>query len=141
MASYNHVTLLGHVGRVDVKTFESGNRIAEISLATSKRWKDRNGEAHEDTNWHHLVVNGLLVDIVEKYVAKGDPLLVDGEIVYRKFAARDGSERTVADIRVQSLQLLGGRKEEAPTRPAAPVPAPAPAPSESLEPQEDDLPF
>ena len=78
MASYNNIILLGNVGSIQVKTFSNGGKVVEVSLATSKRWKDRNGEQHEETQWHRLVIGGQLADVAERYVTKGDPLFVTG---------------------------------------------------------------
>ena len=85
MASYNNITLLGNIGNVQVKTFQNGGKIVEATLATSKRWKDRNGEPREETQWHNLIIGGNLADAAEKYVQKGDPLFVTGEMTYRKY--------------------------------------------------------
>ena len=60
MASYNNITLLGNIGNVQVKTFQNGGKIVEATLATSKRWKDRNGEPREETQWHNLNIGGNL---------------------------------------------------------------------------------
>lgn len=106
MASYNNITLLGNIGNVQVKTFQNGGKVVEASLATSKRWKDRNGEPREETQWHNLIIGGNLADAAEKYVQKGDPLFVTGEMTYRKFQDRDGNNRSIPEVRVLSLQLL-----------------------------------
>ena len=146
MSSYNNITLLGNIGNVQVKTFQNGGKIVEATLATSKRWKDRNGEPREETQWHNLIIGGNLADTAEKYVQKGDPLFVTGEMTYRKYQDRDGNNRSIPEVRVLSLQLLPkGTKEGAATygdsrAPQSPAPAayssnPAPLTSD------DDLPF
>lgn len=128
MASYNNIILLGNIGNVQVKTFQNGGKVVEAALATSKRWKDRNGELREETQWHNLVIGGNLADTAEKYVQKGDPLFVTGEMTYRKYQDRDGNNRSIPEVRVLSLQLLPkGMKEVAATSGSAPAPqAPAP---------------
>ena len=132
MASYNNITLLGNIGNVQVKTFQNGGKIVEATLATSKRWKDRNGEPREDTQWHNLIIGGNLADTAEKYVQKGDPLFVTGEMTYRKYQDRDGNNRSIPEVRVLSLQLLPkGIKEEAATYGSARAP----------QTSDDDLPF
>lgn len=133
MASYNHITLLGNVGTIDVRTFDNGGKVANVSLATSKRWKDRDGNPHEETQWHRLTIGGSSADIAERYVHKGDPLFVEGELTYRTYTNRDGMDVTSAEVRVTSFQLLS-RKGDA-------APAPAPRAAQSLEPQMNDLPF
>lgn len=146
MASYNNITLLGYIGNVQVKTFQNGGKIVEATLATSKRWKDRNGEPREETQWHNLIIGGNLADAAEKYVQKGDPLFVTGEMTYRKYQDRDGNNRSIPEVRVLSFQLLPkGMKEGAATFGNSRAPqAPAPADySDNTVPQtsDDDLPF
>ena len=146
MASYNNITLLGNIGNVQVKTFQNGGKVVEATLATSKRWKDRNGEPREETQWHNLNIGGNLADAAEKYVQKGDPLFVTGEMTYRKYQDRDGNNRSIPEVRVLSLQFLPkGMKEGAATYGSAHAPqAPAPATySANTVPQtsDDDLPF
>lgn len=132
MASFNQITLIGNVGNLEVKTFTNGGKIVEASLATTKRWKDRNGDPHEETQWHRLIIGGPLADTAERYVSKGDPLMVQGEMTYRQWETREGEKRTAPEVRVQTLQLLT-RKEQA----AAPAARPAYTGTE----HSDDLPF
>ena len=150
MASYNNITLLGNIGNVQVKTFQNGGKIVEATLATSKRWKDRNGEPREETQWHNLNIGGNLADAAEKYVQKGDPLFVTGEMTYRKYQDRDGNNRSIPEVRVNFFQLLPkGMKEVAATFGNSRVPqAPARDADRALNaglinPQEseEDLPF
>lgn len=151
MASYNNITLLGNIGNVQVKTFQNGGKIVEATLATSKRWKDRNGEPREETQWHNLNIGGNLADAAEKYIQKGDPLFVTGEMTYRKYQDRDGNNRSIPEVRVNFFQLLPkGMKEGAATFGNSRAPqAPAPAADRALKnagivnPQEseEDLPF
>jgi single-strand DNA-binding protein len=132
MASFNQITLIGNVGNLEVKTFTNGGKIVEASLATTKRWKDRNGDPHEETQWHRLIIGGALADTAERYVSKGDPLMVQGEMTYRQWETREGEKRTSPEVRVQTLQLLT-RKEQAA--------APAARPTYAGTDHSDDLPF
>ena len=132
MASFNQITLIGNVGNLEVKTFTNGGKIVEASLATTKRWKDRNGDPHEETQWHRLIIGGALADTAERYVSKGDPLMVQGEMTYRQWETREGDKRTAPEVRVQTLQLLT-RKEQAAT--------PAARPAYAGTDHSDDLPF
>lgn len=142
MASYNNIILLGNIGSVQVKTFSNGGKVVEANLATSKRWKDRNNEQHEETQWHRLVIGGPLADVAERYVQKGDPLFVTGEMTYRAYTTKDGENRTSPEVRVLTLQLMPKGQQEGPARNSFrhedPAPA-APAPQELDE--SDDLPF
>lgn len=106
MASVNKIILIGNIGRVDVKTFQDGGKVVECSLATSEKYKDRNGNDHDDTQWHRLVLGGKLADVAERFVKKGDPLYVEGKMKYRKYTSRDGGEKEVAEVQVVALQLL-----------------------------------
>ena len=79
MLHINRVTLLGHAGRdPEFRTMQSGDRTASFSLATTRRWKDRDGKPAEATDWHRVVVFGAAVKAVEELVAKGAALLVEG---------------------------------------------------------------
>ena len=148
MASYNNITLLGNIGNVQVKTFQNGGKLVEATLATSKRWKDRNGELREETQWHNLNIGGNLADTAEKYVQKGDPLFVTGEMTYRKYQDRDGNNRSIPEVRVHNFQLLPkGMKDGADTSGSARAPQ-ATAADRALnaglinsQESEEDLPF
>lgn len=106
----NKVTLIGRVGKdPEIKTFASGNKVAQITLATSERYKDRNGEQKEDTEWHSVQCFGKLADIVERYVRKGMLLYVDGKIRTRSYEA---DERTIyrTEIVADHIQMLDKRE-------------------------------
>lgn len=139
MASFNQITLLGNVGNLEVKTFSNGGKIVEASLATGKRWKDRNGEQHEETQWHRLVISGPLADTAEKYIHKGDLLMVQGEMTYRLWEPRVGDKRTSPEVRVQTLQLMP--KQDKGQAPQAAAPAPGPMPGFAGDEGSEDLPF
>ena len=141
MASFNQITLLGNVGNLEVKTFSNGGKIVEASLATGKRWKDRNGDQHEETQWHRLVISGPLADTAEKYIHKGDTLFVQGEMTYRQWETRDGEKRTSPEVRVQTLQLMPKQDKGQAPQAAAPAPAPGPMPGFAGDEGSEDLPF
>lgn len=147
MASFNQITLLGRVGSVDIKTFSNGGKNITISLATSKKFIDRNNYQQEETQWHRLVVSfDRLVEIVEQYVRKGDLLFVTGEMTYRKYTDSNNVERSMPEVRVQSVQLMpktqdaSAQVQTAPVRPLAARPA-APTPQQADIPGfEEDMP-
>lgn len=141
MASFNQITLLGNVGNLEVKTFSNGGKIVEASLATGKRWKDRNGNQHEETQWHRLVISGALADTAERYIQKGDPLFVQGEMTYRQWESREGEKRTSPEVRVLSLQLMPKQDKGQVSQAASPAPAPAPMPGFGGDDTDEDLPF
>ena len=106
MASLNRVTLIGNVGKdPEIKTFASGNKVASISLATTERYKDRNGEQKEDTEWHSVQAFGKLADVVERFVHKGSLLYLDGKIRTRSYEA-DGRTVFRTEILADHIQIL-----------------------------------
>jgi single-strand DNA-binding protein len=115
MSSLNKASLIGHVGQApEIRSTQQGKRIANFSLATSEKWKDRvTGEGREATEWHRIVVfNERLVEVVEKYVDKGKQLYLEGKIKTRKWTDRDGQDRYSTEITLEDfggvLVLLGG---------------------------------
>jgi len=109
MSSVNEAILLGRVGNDPEVRDINGGRIAKVSLATSRKYKDK-----EDTQWHRLVIFGKLVDVVERYVRKGDQLYVRGRIEYSTVEG-DGGKKYFTDVIVNDLTLLGGSKSGAPS--------------------------
>jgi single-strand DNA-binding protein len=112
MASVNKVILLGNCGRdPEVRYLPSGQAVANVSIATSSRRKDRNsGEMVEDTQWHRVTFYDRLAEIAGEYVKKGRPLYVEGRIKYGKYTDQSGVEKNTVDIIATELQLLGGRE-------------------------------
>lgn len=110
MSLRNKVTLIGHTGKeVEVYNFENGNRKASLTLATNDYYVNANGERVEETQWHNLVAFGKTVDILEKYVSKGKEIAIEGKLTYRSYADKDGSKRTITEIRIEELVLLGSK--------------------------------
>jgi single-strand DNA-binding protein len=111
----NRVTLLGNVGGdPEVRTFDSGDKVANFSLATSERWKDREtGEKKEHTEWHRVVVFGPLVGVIDRYVKKGDKIMIEGQVRTRKWQDQSGQDRYATEIVLRgpkaSLEMVGGR--------------------------------
>ena len=163
MASVNKVILVGNCGRdPEIRYLPSGQAVANVSVATTSRRKDRNsGETVEDTQWHRVTFYDRLAEIAGEYVKKGRPIYVEGRLKYGKYTDQSGVERNTVDIIATEMQLLGGRegmggpsggddegggRRQAPAaRPAAPAasrPAPAPRPAASgLDDMDDDIPF
>jgi len=114
MSSVNKVILLGNLGRdPDIRSMQSGKKMASFSIATSKKWKDRSTqEQKESTSWHNIVVfNEGLVDVIEKYVKKGSKIYVEGELSTRKYQDKDGNDRYTTEVVLQgynsTLTMLG----------------------------------
>ena len=99
MLNMNRVTLLGHAGRdPEIRTMKSGEKIATFSLATTEKWRRKDGETGEATEWHRIVVFGAAVAAVEKLVRKGAALLVEGRITTRESQDKKGESRRVTEI-------------------------------------------
>ncbi len=99
--SVNKVILVGNVGRdPEIRSFQSGGRVASFSVATSENWKDKStGEKKERTEWHRIsVLNDKLVEIVERYVKKGSKLYLEGQLETRKWTDKDGQEKYTTEV-------------------------------------------
>jgi len=108
----NKAMIIGNVGSdPDVRTIPSGARVAQFSVATSRRWNDKNGQQQEKTEWHRIVCWDRLVDIIERYVKKGDRIYVEGEIEYRQYQDKDNATKYITEIRARDVVLLGGKRE------------------------------
>lgn len=110
--SLNKAMIIGNVGQdPEIRTISNGSRVAQFSVATSKRWNGRDGQQQEKTEWHRVVAWDKpfnLVDIVDKYVKKGDRIYVEGEIEYRQYEDKDGVTKYTTEIRARDVVLLGG---------------------------------
>ena len=106
--SLNKIMLIGNVGDdPDVRTTSSGTPVAKMSLATSRQWTNKDGSKQEKTEWHRLTVWGKLVDVVERYVKKGDRLYVEGRIEYSE-SESDGQKKYWTNVNVLEMVMLGG---------------------------------
>ena len=153
MSGVNKVILVGRLGAdPEVKTLESGTKVSSIRLATSERYKDRNGNQQESTEWHNVVLWRGLADITEKYLKKGDQIYVEGRIKTRKWTDKDGNDRYSTDIVANEMTMLGGSSGGSSgsnsgggqqSQSAAPVSNQNQVnePSSSLDDIDDDLPF
>ena len=122
MSSVNKVILLGNLGRdPEIRSMQSGKKMASFSIATSKRWKDKSTqEQKENTSWHNIVVfNEGLVDIIEKYVKKGSKIYIEGELSTRKYQDKDGNDRYTTEVILQgynsTLTMLGSSGSSSPS--------------------------
>ena len=99
--SLNKVTLVGNIGRdPEVRSFQNGSKVCNLSLATSERWKDKEtNEPKEKTEWHRIVVfNDKLVEIIEKYVHKGSKVYIEGQLETRKWTDSSGTEKYSTEV-------------------------------------------
>ncbi len=105
--SVNKVILVGNLGRdPEIRSMNSGDKVCNLSLATSERWKDRNsGEQQERTEWHRVVVfDQKLVEVCEKYVKKGSKLFIEGQLQTRKWTDQQGVEKYSTEVVLQRFR-------------------------------------
>ena len=170
MASVNKVIIVGNLGRdPEMRAFPSGDKVTNVTIATTDKWKDKQtGEMREATEWHRVVFNGRLAEIAGQYLRKGSQVYVEGSIRTRKWTDQSGQERYSTEIRADQMQMLGSKGDrsqdddgqapapaQSPRRAApAPVPpkqqgsaardtrTPTPAPENSgFDDMDDDIPF
>lgn len=99
--SLNRAQLIGNLGRdPEIRTMQNGNRVANLSLATSESWKDKtSGERRERSDWHRIVVfNDHLIGVIEKYAKKGMKVFIEGQIQTRKFQDQSGGDKYTTEI-------------------------------------------
>jgi len=149
MASVNKVILVGNMGRdPEIRYLPSGDPVANVTIATSSKYKGKDGNMVEETEWHRVTFFGKLAEIVGQYLKKGKPVYIEGRIKTRKFTDKDGIEKYATDIIANEMQMLGsrddgGQDEQRPShdtkRPAeSRQPARAPSGFDDMDP---DIPF
>ena len=131
MASVNKVILVGNCGRdPEIRYLPSGQAVANVSIATTSRRKDKvSGEVIEDTQWHRVTFYERLAEIAGEYIKKGRPVYIEGRLKYGKYTDQAGVEKNTCDIVATELQLLGGRDDATAPAPAQQRPASTPAPA------------
>ena len=114
MASVNKVILLGHLGQ-DPKgaQTQSGNAICSVSLATSRKYKDGQGQVQEETEWHRLTFFGRLAEVAQQYLKKGSCIYVEGRLRTRKYTDKEGIERFQTEVVVEDFKFLGSNQQQA----------------------------
>lgn len=125
MSSVNKVTLLGNLTRdPEIKSFQNGSRVANFSVATGEKWKDKaTGELKERSEFHKIsVFNDNLVTVVEKYLKKGSKVYLEGQLETRKYTDKEGVERYSTEIVLRPFRgeivLLGGKADAPAEEPA-----------------------
>jgi len=136
----NKVILLGRIGTApEVKTFDNGGKVCRISLATDESYKDRNGQKVEATEWHNVQFGGKSAEIAEKYLNKGDQILVEGKIKTRSWE-QNGEKKYTTEI--HALKFEFGKSAVIPSPQTQPQPsAPQQQAPQPLSEDEADLPF
>ena len=145
MSSVNKVIIVGNLGRdPEMRTFPSGDAVANVTIATTEKWRDKQtGEPRSHTEWHRVVFNGRLAEIAGQYLRKGSLVYVEGSLRTRKWTDQAGVEKFSTEIRADAMNMLGARQDnhqppevddgygkpagyDAPRRAAQPAAAPAP---------------
>ncbi len=107
-AMRNRVQLIGHVGNdPEIKTFDGGKKVANITLATNESYKNEKGEKVEQTEWHRISAWGKTADIIEKYVTKGKEIAIDGKLTHRSYDDKNGEKRFITEVVANDVLLLG----------------------------------
>lgn len=146
MASLNKTQLIGHLGRdPDVRALGDGTAVAAINLATTETWKDKaTGEKKEATEWHRVVLFGKTAEIAADYLKKGSLVYFEGRNATRKYTDKDGVERSITEVKCDTMQMLdrapaqiGGSRQR-----NQPAPATRPAPQTGgFNGMDDEIPF
>jgi single-strand DNA-binding protein len=112
MSSINKVFILGNLGKdPEVRYAPSGAAICNITIATSRSWKDKtSGEKVEETEWHRVVMYDRLAEVAGEYLKKGKPVHIEGRLKTRKWTDKDGTERYTTEIIANEMTMLGGRE-------------------------------
>lgn len=112
MYSLNRAEIIGNLTKdPEIRQFQSGSEMASFSVATNYTYKDQTGEKHDKPEYHNIVVFGRLVDIVRKYLHKGNKVYIDGRIQTRSWEGKDGSKRYSTEIVLLSLIILTPKKD------------------------------
>lgn len=110
----NKVQLIGNLGNApEIKTLESGKKMARFSVATNESYRNARGEKVIETQWHNLVAWGKIAEIVEKYVSKGKEVAIEGKLINRSYNDKEGNKKYITEIQVNELLLLGAKHAEA----------------------------
>lgn len=150
--SLNRATLIGHVGQIEIKAYDGQNgprKCATFSFATTERYRDRNGEIVNNTEWHNIV-SWNHAELCEKYVQKGSLLYIEGKIRTRSWEDKHGNKRYTTEILAEKIDILSKPSSEQKPQQQAPAQQPQPQPRPQYqatplppagEPEGDDLPF
>ncbi len=110
--SVNRVTLIGNLGKdVDLRYTPSGAAVANFSMATTERFKDKAGDRQEKVEWHNVVVWGSLAEICGKYLHKGKQIYLEGKIQTRSYDDKDGAKKYITEIVGSQMHMLGSKSE------------------------------
>ncbi len=110
----NKVQLIGNLGNApEVKTLESGKKMARFSVATNENYRNAKGEKVTETQWHNLIAWGKVAEIVEKFLTKGKEVAIEGKLINRSYNDKEGTKKYVTEIQVNEILMLGAKATEA----------------------------
>ncbi|MGH7740481.1 MAG: single-stranded DNA-binding protein [Candidatus Eiseniibacteriota bacterium] len=142
MSGVNKVILVGNLGaNPEMRHTQGGQTVANLRLATTERWTDKNGQKQEATEWHRVVVWGKQAEIVGQYLTKGRQVYIEGSIRTRQWQDQQGQKRYTTEVVARNVQMLGGRGERPGDEMAATVPADDSMTSDFGGGPDDDIPF
>jgi single-strand DNA-binding protein len=140
--SLNKVLLIGNLGRdPELKALPSGSHVATFTLATSRRWKDKNGEMQEETQWHNVVSWGPQAETIATYLKKGSKVFVEGRLTHRSWDDQSGQKRYTTEVVIENFVFLDAAPEGGRTTRREPNPPPAEPPVDMPGGEEEDVPF
>ncbi len=142
MASVNKAILIGNLGKdPEIRYTQSGQAVTTFSIATTRRWRDKDGANQEQTDWHNIVVWGRQAENANQYLKKGSPVFIEGRIQTRNYEDKDGQKRWITEIVAQSVQFLGRPGESGGSRESSGAPSHQDEPPPDISEDDDDLPF
>ena len=110
---FNQIQIIGNCGKdPEIRALPSGDLVANFSVATSEKWKDKSGELKTKTEWHNITAFGKLAEICEKYIKSGKMLFIQGSLVTQKYTDKNGVEKTSTHVKADTIRLLGGEKTD-----------------------------
>ena len=112
MSSVNKAIILGNLGKdPETRYTQNGDAVTNITVATNEKWKDKNGEKQERTEWHRVVLFGRQAEVAGEYLKKGSSVYLEGKLQTRKYTDREGVEKYSTEIVADRMQLLGGPRD------------------------------
>ena len=147
MANFNRVIVAGNLTRDPQLSYTPNNTtVCEFGLAVNRRWRDRDGNSKEEVCYLDLTAYGRQGEVINQYMSKGRPLLVEGRLRYNQWTNKEGQKRSKLDVVVENFTFLGGGqgaggRSGEPARTAAPQDDRPPAPSDDLPAEDPDVPF
>lgn len=143
MAGINKAILVGNLGKdPEIRTIDSGRKVAQFPLATTETYKDKNGQRVDQTEWHNVVFWGAIADVIEKYLKKGSQIYVEGRIRTRSYEDKEGVKKYITEIMGDKMTMLGSGPRNNDSTPSSNGNGKAEPVGQSFAAdQEDDLPF